>query len=97
MSEHTARSFENFKAFTLAVVRGERAVYPNKPKVWLERMEGDNTEIFFKSMEDGSTLLSERGSMPYPELMDPRNTPPHLSRRLHDMTTFYYYKLNSTT
>ena len=38
-------TFGEFKDYTLAVVRGERAVDPNEPKVWLEPIEGGEPEI----------------------------------------------------
>jgi hypothetical protein len=41
-------SFEEFKAYTLAVVRGERTVDPNTPKIWIERAEQDGAFPFLK-------------------------------------------------
>jgi predicted transcriptional regulator len=58
MTEHKTGSFEDFKKFTLAVVRGERKVDPAAPKIWVERTEGTDTEIHFQSMEAGAKLLS---------------------------------------
>jgi predicted transcriptional regulator len=58
MTEHKTGSFEDFKNFTLAVVRGERTVDPTEPKIWVERTEGNDTEIHFQSMEAGAKLLS---------------------------------------
>lgn len=43
--------FQEFKEFTRAVVRGGRAVDPNEPKIWIERVESgeaaDNS-VFFR-------------------------------------------------
>ena len=36
-------TFKEFQDFTRAVVRGERKVDPNEPKIWMERRDGDNT------------------------------------------------------
>ena len=35
---------QEFWAFTIAVARGERTVDPNKPKIWIERRDGNTTE-----------------------------------------------------
>ena len=56
-------TFKEFQDFTLAVVRGERKVDPNEPKIWMERRDGDNTAertIQFQSLEAGAKLLSAR-------------------------------------
>ena len=56
-------TLKEFKDFTLAVVRGERKVDPNEPKIWIERRDGDNageTAIQFQSLEAGAKLLSAR-------------------------------------
>lgn len=34
-------TFDEFKAFTLAVVRGEQVLDPNAPKIWVESTEQD--------------------------------------------------------
>ena len=38
-------TFQEFKEFTRAVVRGERAVDPNEPKIWIERVESGERPI----------------------------------------------------
>ena len=56
-------TFRQFKDFTLAVARGERAVDPNEPKIWIERRdahEGPEIAIQFTSLEAGAKLLSVR-------------------------------------
>ena len=56
-------TFEEFKEFTQAVVRGERTVDPNEPKIWVERIEGgENTDdgVHFASLEAGAKLLSAK-------------------------------------
>jgi len=52
-------TFEQFKAYTLAVARGEQKVDPREPKVWIERIgEGDTETVQFRSLEAGAKLLS---------------------------------------
>ena len=56
-------TFQEFKAFTRAVVRGERAVDPNEPKIWIERVESGeaaDTRVLFASLEAGAKLLSAK-------------------------------------
>ena len=56
-------TFQEFKDFTLAVVRGERTVDAHEPKVWIERRDGADTgknAIQFRSLEAGAKLLSAR-------------------------------------
>lgn len=56
-----AGTFEEFKAYTLEVARGERAVDPNEPKIWVERVGTDAAEtVRFRSLEAGVKLLSAR-------------------------------------
>jgi predicted transcriptional regulator len=58
-----AGTFQQFKDFTLAVARGDRAVDPNEPKIWIERREGDpdpDTQVRFTSLEAGAKLLSAK-------------------------------------
>ncbi len=41
-----AGTFPEFKAYTLAVARGERKVDPSEPKVWCERVQaGESNKI----------------------------------------------------
>lgn len=59
--KHRTGSFREFKNFTLAVARGERAVAPGEPKIWIERVEGGPAEdgrLKFRSLEAGAKLLS---------------------------------------
>lgn len=64
VSEPTkAGTFSEFKAYTLAVARGERAVDPDEPKIWMEtREDGTHTEtpVRFASLEAGAKLLSAK-------------------------------------
>jgi predicted transcriptional regulator len=56
-------TFEEFKEFTRAVVRGERTVDPNEPRIWFERIEdGEKSEesVHFPSLEAGAKLLSAK-------------------------------------
>ena len=56
-------TFQEFKEFTRAVVRGERAVDPNEPKIWIERVESGeaaDTSVAFASLEAGAKLLSAK-------------------------------------
>jgi predicted transcriptional regulator len=54
-------TFKEFQEYTLAVVRGERTVDPNEPKVWIESREGDaDHSVQFTSLEAGAKLLSAR-------------------------------------
>lgn len=57
---HKAGSFEEFKDYTLAVVRGERTVDSVAPKIWVERTETDNATVQFRSLEAGAKLLSAK-------------------------------------
>jgi predicted transcriptional regulator len=54
-------SFQEFKEFSLAVVRGERQVDPKEPKIWVELTDAaDNTRVQFHSLEAGAKLLSAK-------------------------------------
>jgi predicted transcriptional regulator len=56
-------TFDDFKAFTLEVARGERKVDPNEPKIWMETRDGDTgaeTAVRFTSLEAGAKLLSPK-------------------------------------
>ncbi len=53
-------TFEEFKKYTLAVVRGERVVDPQEPKIWVERTETDLGMVQFRSLEAGAKLLSAK-------------------------------------
>jgi predicted transcriptional regulator len=56
-------TFEEFKAYTLEVARGERTVAPGEPKIWAERLEGGSgggREVQFPSLEAGAKLLSAK-------------------------------------
>lgn len=56
-------TFEEFKDYTLAVVRGERKVDPSEPKIWVERVEGGEYAgegVQFTSLEAGAKLLSAK-------------------------------------
>lgn len=55
-------TFQEFKEYTLAVVRGEHQAEPNEPRVWCERVEGgaSDRQVQFTSLEAGAKLLSEK-------------------------------------
>lgn len=56
-------TFQEFKEFTRAVVRGERALDPNEPKIWVERVESSeeaDNSVYFSSLEAGAKLLSAK-------------------------------------
>ena len=55
-------TFEEFKEYTFAVARGERAVDPREPRVWCERIEAGvaEQEVQFASIEAGAKLLSAK-------------------------------------
>ena len=56
-------TFQEFKEYTLAVARGDRKVDPSEPKIWCERVEGDepaDQEVQFASLEAGAKLLSAK-------------------------------------
>lgn len=56
-------TFEEFKEFTRTVVRGDRMVDPNEPKIWVERIgTGEKAEesVHFPSLEAGAKLLSAK-------------------------------------
>lgn len=56
-------TFDEFKDYTLAVVRGARQVDPSEPRVWVERIEGGRRrgeEVRFASLEAGAKLLSAK-------------------------------------
>jgi predicted transcriptional regulator len=61
--ERKEATFQEFKEFTRAVVRGERAVDPNEPKIWVERVESSeeaDNSVYFPSLEAGAKLLSAK-------------------------------------
>jgi predicted transcriptional regulator len=56
-------TFEEFKAMTLAVARGERTIDPGEPKIWVEARDstaGAETAVKFTSLEAGVKLLSAK-------------------------------------
>jgi predicted transcriptional regulator len=56
-------SFEEFKQFTLGVVRGKLKIDPNEPKVWVESVDASKntrTDVRFQSLEAGAKLLSAK-------------------------------------
>ncbi len=57
---HKTGTFEEFKKYTLAVVRGEQEVDPREPKIWVERTEADDGTVQFRSLEAGAKLLSAK-------------------------------------
>jgi predicted transcriptional regulator len=60
---HKMGSFQEFKEFTLGVLRGERKVDPKEPRVWVESADANNktrTKVQFQSLEAGAKLLSAK-------------------------------------
>ncbi|MGE3624203.1 MAG: transcriptional regulator [Bdellovibrionales bacterium] len=56
-------TFKEFKAFTLAVARGQRGADPQAPKIWCEPASGarpGGRNIRFHSFEAGAKLLSAK-------------------------------------
>ena len=70
MKKHTRKpgtfksaSFQEFKEFTLAVVRGKRKINSSEPKIWVESAEPSRKKalpIHFQSLEAGAKLLSAK-------------------------------------
>ena len=55
---HKTGTFKEFRDYTLAVVRGKRAIDPREPKIWVERTGADEGTVQFRSLEAGVKLLS---------------------------------------
>jgi predicted transcriptional regulator len=56
-------TFQDFKKFTLDVVKGKRQVDPKEPRIWVESTDSADTsvrEVQFHSLEAGAKLLSAR-------------------------------------
>jgi predicted transcriptional regulator len=63
MRKHRQGTYQEFKKFTLDVVKGKRKVDPNEPKIWVESADPANAgvrEIQFHSLEAGAKLLSAK-------------------------------------
>jgi predicted transcriptional regulator len=61
--KHKQGTYQEFKKFTLEVVKGKRQVDPNEPKIWVESADTANVgvrEIQFQSLEAGAKLLSAK-------------------------------------
>jgi predicted transcriptional regulator len=60
--KHKTGSFNQFKAMTLAVVRGERRLSPHEPKIWVEAIGQKRAKgtLRFRSLEAGAKLLSAK-------------------------------------
>jgi len=60
--KHRQGTYQEFKKFTLDVVKGKRQVDPNEPKIWVESTDADASvrEIQFHSLEAGAKLLSAK-------------------------------------
>ena len=61
--KHRQGTYQEFKKFTLDVVKGKRKVGPNEPKIWVESADPANAgvrEIQFHSLEAGVKLLSAK-------------------------------------
>ncbi len=61
--KHRKGTFQEFKKFTLDVVKGKRQVDPNEPRIWVESADPADTavrEIQFHSLEAGVKLLSAK-------------------------------------
>ena len=56
-------TYQEFKKFTLDVVKRKRQVDPNQPKIWVESADPTDAsirEIQFRSLEAGAKLLSAK-------------------------------------
>jgi len=56
-------TYQEFKKFTLDVVKRKRQVDPNQPKIWVESADPTDArirEIQFQSLEAGAKLLSAK-------------------------------------
>ena len=61
--KHREGTFQEFKKFTLDVVKGKRQVDPNEPRIWVESADPAETAvrvIRFQSLEAGVKLLSAK-------------------------------------
>jgi predicted transcriptional regulator len=60
--KHRQGTYQEFKKFTLEVVKGKRRVDPNEPKIWIEFIDPNAgaREIQFHSLEAGAKLLSAK-------------------------------------
>jgi len=60
--KHRLGTFQEFKKFTLDVVKGKRQIDPNEPKIWVESTDpaASVREIRFQSLEAGAKLLSAK-------------------------------------
>jgi predicted transcriptional regulator len=60
--KHRQGTYQEFKKFTLDVVKGKRQVDPNEPKIWVESTDANTgvREIQFQSLEAGAKLLSAK-------------------------------------
>ena len=62
-------TFQEFKEFTRAVVRGERAVDPNEPEIRVERVESseeaDDNSVYFPSARSrGEAAVGQKPRAP---------------------------------
>src|SRR6266436_938475 len=60
--KHRQGTYQEFKKFTLDVVKGKLQVDPNDPKIWVESTvpNAGVREIQFHSLEAGAKLLSAK-------------------------------------
>ena len=61
--KHKQGTYQEFKKFTLDVVKGKRRVDPKEPRIWVEMTDSTNDgvrEIQFRSLEAGAKLLSAK-------------------------------------
>ena len=61
--KHRLGTFQEFKKFTLDVVKGKRQVDPSEPKIWVDSTDSADAgvrEIRFQSLEAGAKLLSAK-------------------------------------
>ena len=63
MRKHRQGTFQEFKKFTLDVVKGKRQVDPSEPRIWVESADPTDAtvrKIQFHSLEAGAKLLSAK-------------------------------------
>jgi predicted transcriptional regulator len=55
-------SFQEFREFTMGVLRGERKIDPTEPKIWVESADAEKKarDVQFQSLEAGAKLLSAK-------------------------------------
>ena len=61
MSDRKTADFDEFKAYTIAVARGDRTVDPAQPKIWVEP-SADRKNSSPRNPSDGCPYTGKGGS-----------------------------------